>query len=126
MTEEWRVSVVFTRRGAMKRYQLHGMLRSSLHDDITISAGQRHIYLYVATAEAAQEAERATVQALTELGLNEECRLERWDTSSQEWRDVRSGLAIAERKEPPTLGGVAGKVADAVAGVVVESFLEGH
>jgi len=118
MAEQWRVSVIFAGREASKHYhpsQLHALLLSRLGDDITISAGKLHIFMYAETAQAAEQAEHATRQSLTQLGLSEDCRLERWDSSSQEWRDVRSGLPAAQEPDPETtrLRAVAGKVAAA-------------
>jgi hypothetical protein len=76
----------------------------------------------------AEEAEQVAQQALAQLGLSEDCRLERWDSFSQEWRDVGSGLPAAEIVDPGTtrLGAAAGKVATTLAGAVVERLLEGN
>src|SRR5215472_15313925 len=131
MAEQWRISVRLVRRGAKKYHdalQVCAMLRGGLGDDTTISIGQQHIFLYAGTAETAEEAEKIARQALAELDLNEDCRLERWDSSSQEWLDVRSGLPTAEKPDPGTarLRAAAGKVATTLAGAVVEGFLEGH
>jgi hypothetical protein len=131
MAEEWRVSVIFAGRGARKYHhpsQVCAQLRGSLGDDITISAGKLHIFMYAGTAEAAEEAEHVARQTLAKLGLSEDCRLERWDSSSQEWRDLRSGLPTAEEAEPGTtrLRATAGKVATNLAGSVIESLIQGN
>ncbi|HSR85227.1 MAG TPA: hypothetical protein VLM11_13715 [Streptosporangiaceae bacterium] len=125
------MSLTFAGREAMK-YHHHGqicaLLRSTLDDDITISAGQLHVYMYAGTAAAAEGTEHAALQALAELGLTEDCRLERWESASQEWRDVRSGLPTADETDRRTtlLGAAAGKVATNLAGAVVEGIIQGN
>jgi len=130
MGEEWRVIVIFAGRGARKYHhpiRVLALLRGGLGDDITVSARRAHIVMYARTAEAAEEAEHVARQALAQLGLSEDCRLEHWDSSSQEWRDVRSGLRAKELDLGPTRGrAVAGGVAEAVTGVVIEGFLQGN
>jgi hypothetical protein len=131
MAEEWRVSVIFAGRGARKYHhpiQVCALLRSGLGEDITVSAGKLHIFMYAGTADAAEEAEHVARQALAQLGLSEDCRLERWDTSSQEWLEVRSGLPTADEADLGTtrLRAAAGKVATNLAGAVVEGFIQGN
>ena len=131
MAEEWRVSVIFAGREARKHHhptRVYALLRSGLGDDVTISAGKQHVFVYAGSPETAEEAEHVARQALAQLGLSEDCRLERWDPSSQEWRDVRSGLPAADEAAPETtrLRAAAGTIAATLAEVAAEGFIQGN
>ena len=56
MTEEWRVSlVVGDHGGAVKGSHYRDLLRARLGDDVTVSAGKMHLFLYAGSAKAAEE-----------------------------------------------------------------------
>src|SRR6266480_3441461 len=89
MAEEWRVSLVIDGAGGtIKVSRFRDLLRGRLGDDMTISVGQMHIFLYTGSAKAADEAGQVARAVLEEQGRRlAEARLERWDPASKEWRD---------------------------------------
>jgi hypothetical protein len=89
MAEEWRVSLVIDGAGGtIKVSRFRDLLRGRLGDDMTISVGQMHIFLYTGSAKAADEAGQVARAVLEEQGRRlAEARLERWDPTSKEWRD---------------------------------------
>lgn len=66
------------------------LLRSRVGEEVSVTAGKAGIFLYAATADAAETAERTAREVLAEQGLVEDIRLERWDPSRQAWVDVRA------------------------------------
>jgi hypothetical protein len=68
------------------------LLRGSVGEEVTVSAGKTGVFLYAAAADAAGIAERAADEALARHGLGADIRLERWDPSREAWLDVRTGL----------------------------------
>jgi len=89
MAEEWRVSLVIYDDGSIfKRSRFRDLLRSRLGDDVAVSVGQMDIFLYMASAKAADEAGQVARALLEEQGRRiAEIRLERWDPADKEWRD---------------------------------------
>jgi hypothetical protein len=89
MAEEWRVSLVIDGRGGTIRGSYYrDLLRNRLGDDVTVSAGTMHIFLYTGSAKAADEAGQVARAVLEEQGRRiAEVRLERWDPAGEEWRD---------------------------------------
>ena len=101
MAEEWRVSLVIYDDGSIfKRSLFRNLLRSRLGDDVTISVGQMHIFLYTGSAKAADEAGQVARAVLEEQGHFADVRLERWDSSGEEWRDPGEPTEPEEKPEP--------------------------
>ena len=104
MTEEWRVSLVIEDRGGTVRGSYYrDLLRSRLGDDVTISAEKMHLYLYTGSAKAAVEAEEVARAVLEEQGQLADIRIECWDASGGEWRDLGDGEP-AEHEDAPGPG----------------------
>ena len=88
MAEEWRVSLVIGGGGSIvKGSRYRDLLRARLGDDVAVSAGKMHLFLYAGSAKAADEAGQVARAVLEEHGQLAEARLERWDPSGGEWRD---------------------------------------
>jgi hypothetical protein len=105
MTEEWRVSLVIHDDGSIfKRSRFRDLLRSRLGDDVAVSVGQMDIFLYTASAKAADEAGQVARAVLEEQGRRiAEARLERWDPTSKEWRDPGEPTEHEDKPEPGRL-----------------------
>ena len=57
MAEEWRVSLVIGGGGStVKGSRYRDLLRARLGDDVAVSAGKMHLFLYAGSAKAADEA----------------------------------------------------------------------
>jgi len=53
MAEEWRVSLVIGRGGStLKGSRYRDLLRARLGDDVAVSAGKTHLFLYAGSAKA--------------------------------------------------------------------------
>ena len=88
MAEEWRVSLVIGRGGStVKGSRYRDLLRARLGDAVAVSAGKMHLFLYAGSAKAADEAGQVARAVLEEQGQFADVRLERWDSSAEEWRD---------------------------------------
>src|SRR5438094_5821421 len=84
-----------------QRSRFRNLLRSRLGDDVTISVGQMHIFLYTGSAKAADEAGQVARALLEEQGRRlVEARLERWDSSGEEWRDPGEPIEPEDKPEP--------------------------
>jgi hypothetical protein len=93
MAEEWRVSLVVDGGGStVKGSRYRNLLRARLGDDVAVSAGKTHLFLYAGSAKAADEAGQVARAVLEEHGQFAEVRVERWDASAVEWR---AGQALA-------------------------------
>jgi hypothetical protein len=104
MAEEWRVSLVIYDDGSIfKRSRFRDLLRNRLGDDVAVSVGQMDIFLYMASAKAADEAGQVARAVLEEHGQFAEVRLERWDPSGGEWRDPDEPIEHEDRPEPGRL-----------------------
>jgi hypothetical protein len=105
MAEEWRVSLVIYDDGSIfKRSRFRDLLRSRLGDDVAVSVGQMDIFLYMASAKAADEAGQVARALLEEQGRRiTEIRLERWDPADEEWRDPEKPAAHEDKPEPGRL-----------------------
>jgi len=102
MAEEWRVSLVIGAGGStVKGSRYRDLLRARLGDDVAVSAGRMHLFLYAGSAKAADEAGQVTRAVLEEHGQFAEVRVERWDPSGGEWRDPDEP---AEHEDPPEPG----------------------
>ena len=99
MDEEWRVSLVVC--GQPARWKLvsanavHGLLRSRVGTEVSVTAGEEGIFLYAATADAAAAAEGVAREVLARQRLVADIRVERWDPSCQAWLSP-GGAAAAE------------------------------
>ena len=96
MADGWRLSLRFNDRpGAGKKSDcptaVRDLLRSRFSDDISVSAGKMHVFLYAGTVDAAEEAEQVAREVIAQQSLSADVRLERWDPSSQAWQDVQAG-----------------------------------
>lgn len=102
MAEEWRVSLVIYDDGSIfKRSRFRDLLRSRLGDDVAVSVGQMDIFLYMASAKAADEAGQVARALLEEQGRRiAEIRLECWDPAAKEWRDPEAPGKPAEHDKP--------------------------
>jgi hypothetical protein len=105
MAEEWRVSLVIYDDGSIfKRSRFRDMLRSRLGDDVAVSVGQMDIFLYMASAKAADEAGQVARALLEEQGRRiAEIRLERWHPADKEWRDPEKPTEHEDKPEPSRL-----------------------
>jgi hypothetical protein len=104
MAEEWRVSLVIDGRGGtVKGSYYRDLLRHRLGDDVTVSAEKMHIFLYTGSAKAADEAEQVARAVLEEQGQLAEVRLERWDPSDEEWRDLEEPVGHEDKPGPGRL-----------------------
>jgi hypothetical protein len=119
MAEEWRVSLVIYDDGSIfKRSRFRDLLRGRLGDDVAVSVGQMDIFLYVASAKAADEAGQVARALLEEQGRRiAEIRLERWDPAGQEWRDPEDPEEPAEHEDKPEPGRLETTVTAFVEGV---------
>ena len=101
MAEEWRVSLVIDGGGStMKGSRYRDLLRARLGDDVAVSAGKMHLFLYAGSAKAADEAGQVARAVLEEQGHFADVRLERWDSSGEEWRDPGEPTEPEEKPEP--------------------------
>jgi len=98
MTEEWRVSlVVGDHGGAVKGSHYRDLLRARLGDDVTVSAGKMHLFLYAGSAKAAEEAGQVARAVLEEQGRFAEVRL------GGEWSDPDEPTVHEDSPEPSRL-----------------------
>jgi hypothetical protein len=92
--EEWRVNLIVhgppTIRKPVSANAVRDLLRSRVGEEVSVTAGKAGVFLYAATADAAETAERRAREVLAEQGLVEDIRLERWEPSRQAWVDVRA------------------------------------
>jgi hypothetical protein len=104
MADEWRVSLVTDGGGGtVKGSRYRDPLRARLGDDVAVSAGKMHLFLYAGSAKAADEAGQVARAVLEEHGQFAEVRLERWDPSGGEWRDPDEPAEHEDRLEPGRL-----------------------
>jgi hypothetical protein len=86
MAEEWRAGLV-TGSGGPVNGSLYGdLLRNRLGGDVAVSAKKTHLYVYAASAKAAEEAGQTARAVLEEQGRLAVVRLERWDPDCEQWR----------------------------------------
>jgi hypothetical protein len=94
--EEWRVNLIIHDSPVIKRkvsvHAVRDLLRDRVGADVRVTDGRTSIFLYAATAGAAETAERRVHEVLGEQGLFGDVRVERWDLSRQAWADVRTEL----------------------------------
>jgi hypothetical protein len=118
MTEEWRVSLVIDGRGGtVKGSHYRDLLRHRLGDDVTVSAGKMHIFLYTGSAKAAEEAGQTALAVLEEQSHRAEFRLERWD--GEEWRDPEEPAGHEDEPEPGRLQSTATALLKGAAGAAM-------
>jgi hypothetical protein len=104
MAEEWRVSLVVGGGGsAVKGSRYRDLLRARLDDDVMVSAGNIHLFLYTGSAKAADEAGQVARAVLEEHGQFAEVRVERWDRSAGEWRNPGEPAEHEDSPEPGRL-----------------------
>ena len=104
MAEEWRVSLVIGGVGStVKGSRYRDLLRARLGDDVAVSAGKMHLFLYAGSEKAAEEAGQVARAVLEEQGRFAEVRLERWDPSGGEWRDPDEPAEHEGSPEPSRL-----------------------
>ena len=68
------------------------LLRDRVGEEVHVTDGRTSTFLYAATADAAESAERTVHEVLAEQGLAGDIRMERWDLSRKAWVDVRTEL----------------------------------
>ena len=104
MTEEWLVSLVIGGGGSsIKGSRYRDLLRARLGDDVMVSAGKMHLFLYAGSAKAADEAGQVARAVVEEHGQFAEVRVERWDRFAGEWRDPDEPAEHEDRPEPGRL-----------------------
>ena len=104
MAEEWRVSLVIGGgESTVKGSRYRALLRARLGDDVAVSAGKMHLFLYSGSAKAADEAGQVTRAVLEEHGQFAEVRVERWAPSGGEWRDPAKPAEPEDKPEPGRL-----------------------
>jgi hypothetical protein len=103
------------------------LLRSSVGEEISVSAGKTGVFLYAATADAAGIAERIADEVLARQGLGADIRLERWDPSREAWLDVRTGLPadVAAADVLPGRGRSPGRRRLRSAGALIAAIIDG-
>src|SRR5436189_5287709 len=118
MAEEWRVSLVIDGRGGtVKGSHYRDLLRRRLGDDVTVSAGKMHIFLYTGSAKAAEEAGQMALAVLEEQSHLAKFRLERWD--GEEWRDPEEPARHADKPEQGRLQSTATALRKGAAGAAM-------
>jgi len=118
MAEEWRVSLVIDGRGGtVKGSHYRDLLRRRLGDDVTVSAGKMHIFLYTGSAKAAEEAGQMALAVLEEQSHLAKFRLERWD--GEEWRDPEEPARHEDKPEPGRLQSTATALLKGAAGAAM-------
>jgi len=104
MAEEWRVSLVIDGGGStVKGSRYRDLLRARLGGDVAVSAGRMHLFLYTGSAKAADEAGQVARAVLEEQGHLADVRLERWDSSGEEWRDPGEPIEPEDKPSPGRL-----------------------
>ena len=84
----------------MKGSRYRDLLRARLGDDVAVSAGKMHLFLYAGSAKAADEAGQVARAVLEEQGHFADVRLERWDSSGEEWRDPGEPTEPEDKPQP--------------------------
>lgn len=72
------------------------LLRDRVGEEISVTAGKAGIFLYAATADAAETAAHTAQVVLAQHGLAADIRLERWDPSRRSWLDALPEPPAAE------------------------------
>ena len=86
MAEEWRANLVTGSGGPVNGSLYRDPLRDRLGGDVAVSAKRTHLYVYAASAKAAEEAGQVARAVLEEQGQLAVVRLESWDPASEQWR----------------------------------------
>jgi hypothetical protein len=86
MTEEWRARLVTDSGGPVNGSPYGDLLRNRLGGNVAVSAKRTHLYVYAASAKAAEEAGQVARAVLEEQGRLAVVRLERWDPANEQWR----------------------------------------
>jgi hypothetical protein len=84
-------------------------LRSRISSDIEVSQTHRRVFLYVASADAAVQAEQAVRNALAEHDVEADVRCDRWNPISRSWTS-HENLMNAERRKSAATGQAAWQV----------------
>jgi hypothetical protein len=84
-------------------------LRSRISSDIEVSQTHRRVFLYVASAPAAVQAEQAVRNVLAEHDVKADVRCERWNPISHSWTS-HENLMNAERRKSAGTGRAAWQV----------------
>jgi hypothetical protein len=108
MAEEWRASLVTGSGGPVNGSPYGDLIRNRLGGDVAVSAKKTHLYVYAASAKAAEEAGQVARAVLEEQALLAVVRLERWDPASGQWRAPGDP---AEDEDDPGQGACAGEPA---------------
>jgi len=123
MADEWRVNMMVLGDHTNVSKKLVEDLRGRLGDDVAVSVGYGHIFLYAETEKAAEEAEHAAREVLTLQSLTAESLLERWDPAGQAWRDPRAEVTEDEGDQQP---GRLRTNSARLANVVIQVLTDGH
>jgi hypothetical protein len=121
--EEWRVNLIvhdppITRKKVSAR-AVRDLLRDRVGEEVYVTDGRTSTFLYAATADAAETAERTVHAVLAEQGLAGDIRIERWDRSRKTWVDVRTELPADVKVNTP------GRRLLSRAGTVIIGILQG-
>jgi len=94
--ERWRVSIDLSGcQGAGRRpgsSVVAGDLRSHFGDQVRVSSGKTHVYLYSAAADVARQAAEVAGDILARYQLTADLRLEYWDLPGERWKEAAAGL----------------------------------
>jgi hypothetical protein len=92
VADDWRIRITFPSQPGMRgKSSLRTVvddLHSHLGDDVPVSSGRAHIFVYAATAGAAREADEVARVVLAQHNLSGEFRLEHWDPPEEAWLDA--------------------------------------
>ena len=84
-------------------------LRSRISGDVEVSQTSRRVFLYVASAPAAVQAEQAMRDVLAGHGVTADVRCDRWNPISKSWTS-HENLMKAERRKSASTGRAAWQV----------------
>lgn len=80
----------------LRSFDLDDEAKERLGGQATVTRDGAHLFVYVASAEAAGEVERMLTGLLAEEDLSAEVRTTRWHPIAQEWKDAGEALPSDE------------------------------
>ncbi|SRR6266567_1712153 len=99
MADDWRVTVRLPDEPpaarllqALHEHQVEDDVRQRLGHRIAVSASDSQVFLYAASRDAAQEAERVMREVVAARNLTANFALDRWHPLEQEWEDARVAM----------------------------------
>jgi hypothetical protein len=103
MGDGWRVNVTLRdlsrRSRRLCRRTVVPELRGYAGDDIQVTSGKAHIFVYAGTVDAAERAGRIARQVLAQHDVSSDFRQERWDPIGGSWHEAAPGTPHDEAAE---------------------------